>query len=852
MTRVDDDFKSLGDDLVALAAETCSGQRITGTRTKLLAAIERSLADPERLLALVAPLSAPARAALEVLVEIGGFVPQQDMESELVARSEAAATIGWDELCGRRLVIRVSAGPHCPDQLGTYPAVADALRPLFDAWWRARQAPRDLAQPGQTGGLSFRVYVLLAHLCNARPKMTQQWAIYASERNKLAELFPSTTPEAVDTALAELGALEIVRRTRDGRLQVDPARVDALLATEPSQIWAITAGLKHCSFAEKAALSFLARRPGWLDAQEVRRATRLAVLRYESQGHYGVRSVRESATRATLLALDALGSRGWAETNSGGDKMRISGHVLAAITQAGARSGARSAGPKATPAPAVCHVQPNFEIIVPPEADPKTIFEVGRLGRLRSCDQVAIFGVTADSIATATRQGLSADDILTRLRAASTFPIPPNVEQGIRDFAKPPRSACVLTGLVVVMPDDDAGCLRGAGLRPTSLPRVFVGSVDDEDKLLRLLDKAGMTTTYWDGDDDEPVDARSSGENPLLEKTSALGWLSTEHERANTWAGIREPAARPPDASDGHSSGSPSLHVLGLPARIQKALLQAGIDNVLELVTRPETELRQVHRIGWLAARVIRAALAKHGLRLGMPFTDAARQLSAAPAGEVATNHPGPAPASNGAIVVVDLDDLPNSVGGSNEKLRLLLVSLPHAPGRWRRDLACALSVGCGQLVAEDKLESLLRTHSGARAAAIDVVEKGYEDLRPPFGETAARAAIEQARDLLLWPAGAREPIRLTPHRILKRGKDQVVMGHVAGTEEDRSFPLQPWIALGPRSTPADRQRAYEAQSPRVTTPQGASTGRNRPCPCGSGVKYKKCCLARDEQTAST
>ncbi|HEU4534723.1 MAG TPA: SEC-C metal-binding domain-containing protein [Polyangiaceae bacterium] len=26
--------------------------------------------------------------------------------------------------------------------------------------------------------------------------------------------------------------------------------------------------------------------------------------------------------------------------------------------------------------------------------------------------------------------------------------------------------------------------------------------------------------------------------------------------------------------------------------------------------------------------------------------------------------------------------------------------------------------------------------------------------------------------------------------------------------------------------------------------------GRNDPCPCGSGKKYKKCCLAKDEQAA--
>jgi len=31
-----------------------------------------------------------------------------------------------------------------------------------------------------------------------------------------------------------------------------------------------------------------------------------------------------------------------------------------------------------------------------------------------------------------------------------------------------------------------------------------------------------------------------------------------------------------------------------------------------------------------------------------------------------------------------------------------------------------------------------------------------------------------------------------------------------------------------------------------------AKTGRNDPCPCGSGKKYKQCCLARDETSALT
>ena len=30
-----------------------------------------------------------------------------------------------------------------------------------------------------------------------------------------------------------------------------------------------------------------------------------------------------------------------------------------------------------------------------------------------------------------------------------------------------------------------------------------------------------------------------------------------------------------------------------------------------------------------------------------------------------------------------------------------------------------------------------------------------------------------------------------------------------------------------------------------------ALVGRNAPCPCGSGAKYKKCCLAQDEREAA-
>ena len=36
-----------------------------------------------------------------------------------------------------------------------------------------------------------------------------------------------------------------------------------------------------------------------------------------------------------------------------------------------------------------------------------------------------------------------------------------------------------------------------------------------------------------------------------------------------------------------------------------------------------------------------------------------------------------------------------------------------------------------------------------------------------------------------------------------------------------------------------------------MTSPTAMPPGRNDPCPCGSGRKYKHCCLAKDEAAAA-
>jgi hypothetical protein len=42
----------------------------------------------------------------------------------------------------------------------------------------------------------------------------------------------------------------------------------------------------------------------------------------------------------------------------------------------------------------------------------------------------------------------------------------------------------------------------------------------------------------------------------------------------------------------------------------------------------------------------------------------------------------------------------------------------------------------------------------------------------------------------------------------------------------------------------------YSVRTEELVAPTTSSVGRNEPCPCGSGRKYKHCCLAKDEARA--
>ena len=72
----------------------------------------------------------------------------------------------------------------------------------------------------------------------------------------------------------------------------------------------------------------------------------------------------------------------------------------------------------------------------------------------------------------------------------------------------------------------------------------------------------------------------------------------------------------------------------------------------------------------------------------------------------------------------------------------------------------------------------------------------------------------------------------------LKFDKEKLYKNMVAA-KADWLYDLPQWEPIFDEDT---RKRLYLEQKRSGTVVKGAKVGRNDPCPCGSGKKYKQCC----------
>ena len=65
---------------------------------------------------------------------------------------------------------------------------------------------------------------------------------------------------------------------------------------------------------------------------------------------------------------------------------------------------------------------------------------------------------------------------------------------------------------------------------------------------------------------------------------------------------------------------------------------------------------------------------------------------------------------------------------------------------------------------------------------------------------------------------------------------------NMVGAKAEWLYKLPQWDSI---LTEEKRKELYKAQKASTTIVKGPKVGRNDPCPCGSGKKYKKCCGAK-------
>ncbi len=170
------------------------------------------------------------------------------------------------------------------------------------------------------------------------------------------------------------------------------------------------------------------------------------------------------------------------------------------------------------------------------------------------------------------------------------------------------------------------------------------------------------------------------------------------------------------------------------------------------------------------------------------------------------------------------------------------------------------------KILLDSEADTYLR--AGAGSALAEIGEQ-YAELRGRIVSLLEQALIIETNDELiaafiitnLMDVGARESIPLIEQAFAEKRVDMSVvqMADVeehfdlprvtplvdwrkeAGYLEDDDEDYDDWSEDAPLSTLTENEEPQEVQKPYVAE---VKVGRNDPCPCGSGKKYKKCCGA--------
>jgi hypothetical protein len=701
------------------------------------------LDDPECVRATVRGLPPPALVLLEILCEIPGR-----MLSRRACREEVDRRLGRDGWGAHAVTILREAGlslsPADDEQVYaemlTLPGImTDVLGPHV-ADLTLREVPPSavrIERRGDDRPVELRLALLVGSFWNDPPRVTANGEVFRTARDKLARVYFPGDEQGLRRLerLISLARLAGLLEFGMNSLLADRAAGAAWTALEPARRAAIRLSIAARALHEEGrkALAVLCRASGegWVYADDLLARMTPLLRTVEPTGWWrpGDRYDAEEAARradASLEWLRELPEIELGKTEDGREVLRLP---------------PVSRGREKPAAAGRAYVQPNFEVLLPPDADFATALGIASIAELRRIEDVATLALTPAAVRRARDNGFGREEILGALEAVAPGRVPQNVAATVAEWAGGPRAARLIDGAVFYCPDPAAAAVArtNGGVAALLGPEVAPGLWAVDRFQLNRLDVALRT------------------------------------------AGI-EHAARPVRVQPGDSYRAP-----------RRSLEETALDLVpQERAPQPDAELRR-------AVETTRAT----------EPPPAPREAVARPAGKGgrgATGKALPQPARPGRSVT------PRALGDRFE-------DEPYDP----------------EFDPDDDFPAPIPAQ---RRRWISTPEQGVLRL---LCKTVQGLCVE-----LKWLDGAGGEARrdVVIDRVASRRGMEFVDGFNPEDQEGVSIPLHRIIGVAGADEEAalvmeglvNTGRAVESGSgpPKV--------GRNDPCPCGSGRKYKRCC----------
>ena len=138
--------------------------------------------------------------------------------------------------------------------------------------------------------------------------------------------------------------------------------------------------------------------------------------------------------------------------------------------------------------------------------------------------------------------------------------------------------------------------------------------------------------------------------------------------------------------------------------------------------------------------------------------------------------------------------------------------------------------------------------------SVLAVIAKGFDDLKTTqftpgmfrtlaFTEGDTVISIMATRKILHDPLPIRTQMRAMVEKYRYKAQKCVAFG-VMTTDSSKPFDCAFWLD-GAWQHDAEMENLIQNEAPFVPAPGTKMPGRNEPCMCGSGKKFKRCCLAR-------